>query len=58
MIGTIRTSKSEQVANYRGIMTKMEMCVRAKKIRDENDRNQVLVVNEGIEWGARNSLSG
>lgn len=51
MVGTIRTPREQQVANYRGNMTKKEMCIRGKKIRDENDKNQVLVVNEGIEWG-------
>lgn len=52
-IDTVRTSKSEQVANYRGNMTKMEMCIRAKEIREENDRLGILVANEGVEWGKR-----
>lgn len=51
MVDTVRTPREEQVANYRGNMTKRKMCIRAKKITDENNRNEVLVVNEGIEWG-------
>jgi len=58
MVGTVRTPKQYQIENYRGNMTKKEMCIRARRIRDENDRNEVLVVNEGMEWGASSCRNG
>ena len=47
----IRTPNNEKIKNYRGNMTKHEMMTKNAAIREENKRNKVLVVNEGIEWG-------
>jgi len=52
MVDTIITPDSEKVKNRRLQMTKRQMILHGKAIRDENNRLGVLIANEGKEWGA------
>ena len=51
LISTLRTGNRAKVKNYRLPLTKREMMVRGRKIRDENNSVGLLVANEGIAWG-------
>jgi len=51
MVDTIITPNSKKLKNFRVQMTKKEMVLYAKRIRDENNRKGVLVANEGKKWG-------
>lgn len=52
MMDLIRTPWSRKLNNYRIPLTREDAHARACAIYDENIRNQVLVANEGVEWGA------
>lgn len=52
LVRTLRTPNSEKLVNYRLPLTKREMMQRGAAIRDENNKQGVLVANEGKEWGA------
>jgi hypothetical protein len=51
LVYTLRTGNAAKLKNYRLPMTKREMMERGSRIRAENNRNGVLVANEGVEWG-------
>lgn len=60
MVDTIITPNSQKLKNYRVRISKREMILHNKAIRDQNNAEGVLVANEGREWGAwkqRQSLS-
>ena len=48
----IPTYNEEKIKNYRLKLSKREMGKRAKKIYFENIENEVLVANEGKDWGS------
>lgn len=50
LLRVIPTSKADKIANYR-IASRFEMKKRMRRIYEENQRNEVLVANKGIEWG-------
>lgn len=51
MLDVIKTSREEQLRNYRLKITKRQMSQRTKPIYEENIKNYVLVANQGKEWG-------
>ena len=51
MVDTIITPNKDKLVNFRVDMSKKQMILHNKAIRDENDRLGVLVANEGVEWG-------
>jgi hypothetical protein len=52
LLREIPTPKAEKTANYR-ITSRWETKKLMVPIYEENKRNKVLVVNEGVEWGQR-----
>lgn len=52
MLDLIRTPWEQKLANYRIPLTRSDAHAYACAIYDENIRNQVLVANDGIEWGS------
>jgi len=51
LISMILTPDDKKVANYRLPLSKREMSVRGKDILFENDAANLVVANQGIEWG-------
>ena len=51
-IGRERTPNKKKIMYYNSNMTKHEMIMHNAAIREENTRNNVLVANEGKEWGS------
>jgi len=51
LLSVVKTPNSEKLKNYRSDMTKVEMMLHNKAIRNESRKNEVLVANEGKEWG-------
>jgi len=47
----IYTHNKKKIKNYRGNMTKREMMVMNAAIRQENEKNNVMIANQGKEWG-------
>ena len=45
------THHKQKIKNYRGNMTKREMMVMNAAIRQENEKNNVMIANQGKEWG-------
>lgn len=52
MLNLIRTPWDQKLANYRVPLSRADAHAYACAIYDENIRNEVLVANDGIEWGA------
>ena len=51
MVDTIITPNKDKLVNYRVAMSKKEMILHNKAIRDQNNAEGILVANEGREWG-------
>lgn len=51
LLSVVKTPNSEKLKNYRSNMTKVEMMLHNKAIRNENSKNEVLVANKGKKWG-------
>lgn len=51
LVGVIRTSDKDKLANYGSSLTKREMMQEGARIRKENAKAKLLVANEGREWG-------
>lgn len=51
LIHVFRTPDTKKVENYRLALSKAEMSRRMRPIFEENEANQILVANQGKEWG-------
>lgn len=51
LLSVVKTPNEEKIRNYRLQLSKREMHQRMKAIYEENERNQIVVANEGKEWG-------
>ena len=51
LVRALRTGNKAKVQNYRLPLSKREMMVRGRKIRDENNAAGLLVANSGQGWG-------
>jgi len=45
------TYNKDKIKNYRGNLTKKEMMVLNADIRHENEKKNILIANQGKEWG-------
>ena len=51
LMDVIRTPNADKIKNFRLKISKREMSKRMKPIYEENNRDLVLVANQGQEWG-------
>jgi len=52
LVGVIRTSARDKLANYGSSLSKREMMTLGASLRKENETAGLLVANAGKEWGA------